>query len=239
MPSNPAAYGFEVPPQGFKELATVAAFADRLPDLQALINRLGTSATTDQIRDAVASTFGINATDASLLLRGLLTLRSLAASVNLTAHDLLDALTASLEAQAPADWTETILPAWEAAKEKIIAAISPAQDDVLGVRSKIRELTFLHERIVLNCRLVTEFRPVYNIAGDKIVNTVLTTALFIRYRAHGEVEEMQLELDLKDVAELRTQCERAERKVATAARMFRESGWEITIAGAGKQEDAE
>jgi hypothetical protein len=240
MPSRPSSYSFEIPPQGLQELAEVASLADHLSDVQKALDQLGPTAGAEGVRTAVAGALKIDLKRADLVLRGLVSLRSLKGVTKLSAADLFDAVTDSLESIASADWRQRHLEPWKSARDKIIAVISQgSDDDVLSVRSKIRELTYLHENILLGSRLLTELRPVYNSAGDSIVNTVLTTTLLIRYRGHGRAQEMQFEMDLDDVSDLRAQCERAERKIATARRMFQQASWNLMVAGSPDQENAE
>ena len=240
MPSKPSGYSFEIPPQGLQELAEVAALADRLSDVQKALNQLGPTASAEALRTSIAGALTIDPKRADLILRGLGSLRHLEGATKLPAAELFDTITDSIESTASDDWKHRHLDVWKAARDKIIAAISRrSDDDVLSVRGKIHELTYLHENILLNGRLLTELRPVYNSAGDSIVNTVLTTTLLVRYRGHGLSQEMQFEMDLDDISSLRAECERAERKIATAKRMFQQASWSLTIAGLPSQENAE
>lgn len=221
-------------------MAEVAALADRLSDAQKALNQLVPTAGPEDIRTTIASALAIDPRRADFIVRGLDSLRTLEVATKLPAADLFDAVTESIESIASDDWKDRHLATWKTARDNIISAISRrSNDDVLSVQGKIHELTYLHENVLLNSRLLTELRPIYNSAGDSIVNTVLTTTLLVRYRGHGLRQEMQFEMDLNDISSLRAECERAERKIATAKRMFQQASWNLTIAGLPNQEKAE
>lgn len=231
------AYDFEIPPKGFQELGELAKLASRLPEIQDVLGKVELTASVDEAATAVSNALGVQREQVRSALRALASLRALRRFTKLSPSALFESLTASLAADV--QWKKANLTQWEGARGNIIAALSGSQqDDVLSIQSKTTELTILRQNILRLSRLLVELRPVYNKAADKVVNTVLTTSLFLKYRSGGREREISLAMDAGDLADLRAQCERAERKIATTEREFRDAEKKLTVAGRKDQEDA-
>jgi hypothetical protein len=227
---------FEIPPEGRAELAAIAELSSRLKDIQAAAREAGTNGITAASK-FIAKKLALDEGQVQRLIDGLLSIRTLMRQTRLPPEELLAALTISLE-QAPDEWKRQYLAQWSESRAVLLDYL--CHDDWIAIRSKVRELTFLHENIFSSCRLLTELRPVYNHSGDEIVDTVLTTSLLIRYRSDvGRQREIQFALDVADLSEIRRQCERAGRKIAVAEQMFKQVDWPLTIAGKPTSEDEE
>lgn len=221
---------FEIPLQAYDELQDVAEYADSLDAIQEAASQEGALWDSPATAEAVSKKVSIGQDRVVRVLRGLLSLRTLMRVTKLTASDLFDTVTASIKVGAQPDWRDAHLEAWQQARERVVAALMQ-KDDALSIESKTRELTFLHEKVLRNCRLLMDLRPVYDDSAGKIANTILTVSLFVRYVSHGRERETQFAMDLDDLAELRRQCERVERKLATAERMFADAKWPLKIPG--------
>jgi len=228
---------FEVPPEAFAELLAIASFSDRLKEIQDAANAVGVDQDSRSTAENVAGRVDIKPDQVSLVLRGLLSLRSLKRASRLSSTGLFDSLTSSLD-QAPSDWKNANLETWKRARNSVVQVLEQSQqDDPLSVRSKTRELTYLHENIFTGCRLLTELRPVFSKSADKILNTVLTTSLLVQYRADNLGREIQFAMDVNDLTDLREQCERAIIKISTAEKTFRETNLSLAVAGRQKLEE--
>ena len=240
MPKISRAVIFEIPPRGYEELAAIANASSRLEEVVEALRQLGVETDRARINEAVAERIGISPAEASSIVGGLLSLRTLLLATSMEPGELVAAITRSLEVSAPEGWRSKNLDAWRKSIPAITDALSGAsEDDALSIRSKTQELTFLHQNVLKDCRLLTELRPVYNKAADKIENAVITTTMYLRYRGGGREREIEFTMDLRDVAELRKQCERVQQKVATTERIFKNAGWKLTVPGGSEDGDGQ
>ena len=227
---------FAIPPQAYQDLADLAELSDKLKAAQDALPSDPNS--KESTVDAVAQALELDSSQLKRALRGLSSLTALMRGTKLAPADLFDAVTESIPANAPGEWKAAHFEKWQKAKDAIVNAISrSANNEFLNAQIKTRELTYLHDNIFGNCRLLTEVRPVFNVSGDKIVNSVLTTSLVVKYTDHAQDQkQITFAMDLNDLVELRSQCERALRKVAATEQMFNDATLKLTVAGESKQE---
>ena len=72
---------------------------------------------------------------------------------------------------------------------------------------------------------MTDIRPVFNAAGDKILHTVVTHSLLVDYIDGNQFAKIELGLDGADLTELRKVLERAEQKALTLREALNEVPW--------------
>ena len=230
---------FDIPLQAYQELADLVALSGRLKEIQ---KSLPNEPSDQQPKiDAVAQELGIDPQKLRAALRGLGSLASLVRGSKLSPPDLFERITESIEIGAPTDWKDKNFDSWKSAKDLIVEAVSRnTSNEYLNAQRKTRELTYLYDNIFKSCRLLTEIRPVFNEPGDKVVNNVLVTSLVVKYaEADKTPKQVTFALDLEDLIDLRSHCERAIRKIAVVEQMFKESGRRLTVAGQAKQENIE
>jgi hypothetical protein len=106
---------------------------------------------------------------------------------------------------------------WKNVAPVLSAALDAIDDDhPLLTSAKATLLAYSQQNLFLSAQVLTDVRPVFNAAGDKIVETVITHTLLVRYRADNEPRLITFALDQQDLVTLRKQCERAERKSTVA-----------------------
>jgi hypothetical protein len=64
-----------------------------------------------------------------------------------------------------------------------------------AVTRKAERLTRAHENVLFEAKVMTDIRPVFNVAGDKILHTVITHSLLIDYIAGNQFAKIEIGLD--------------------------------------------
>jgi len=108
---------------------------------------------------------------------------------------------------------------WERHSNEITSALDSLTDDhPLLVSSKANSLANTHQNLLMSSRLITDVRPVFNEAGTTILEMVITHTLALQVNdEHSERLLITIGLDSADISELKSQCERAERKARIVA----------------------
>jgi hypothetical protein len=233
MPIGVKKYGFDIPAEGLEDLSEVAEFANQLDRVQEIWRSLGISPSPTELDEATSKALNIDLSRTRKLRRGLTSLWTLLQATRLSPQELFDSLTLSMKSSASEEWYGKHIKQWTEAREQILRSLAYGQqDETTAVRSKTQELAFLRENVLLSCRLITEMRPIFNKAADKVANNILTTSLVVRYRSSdSQTKEIFFALDADDLDDLRGQCERAERKIATIEKTFGDAAWPLKILG--------
>jgi hypothetical protein len=191
------------------------------------VSRVGTSAS--KIATEFARRAGISgeaARDILTQLAGLHTTREL---LEAEPEEVFDAITSSLEREAPSDWRDKYLARWKAAREQVVDALRP--DHPLAVVNKTTQLNFAHQNILRSSRVITDVRPVFDATGESVVQSILTHSLVLDYSDSTTNHSIYLTLDAADLGKLRRACERAERKALAAKKAFEGGGLALIVAG--------
>jgi len=182
----------------------------------------------------VAEAAGIGVEDASRVLLTLQNLRSLKVRLGQTSAQVVEAAAATLASprRVPRKDGKEDSDAWTAAGPAVTTLLELLQDDhPLVVAWKADELSREHQNLFLGARLLTDLRPVFNGAGDRVHQSLVIQTLLIDYQDGTDVRRLALGLDAHDVAHLRRLCERAELKAATLKRSRRSVNWFTAIVG--------
>jgi hypothetical protein len=100
----------------------------------------------------------------------------------------------------------------------------------VAISFKAQKLTFLRERIFHEAEIITETRPVFNEAGDEILEMIITQTLVCTYSADNKVSNIHLALDGADIANLRKACDRAVVKASALKQaLSKDSTWNVVI----------
>ncbi|NQT36685.1 MAG: hypothetical protein HQ581_04300 [Planctomycetes bacterium] len=131
---------------------------------------------------------------------------------------MIEILTASLERYAPDEWKKEYMELWQATADATTEAILSIGDDhALFVSGKAETLAYSHQNVLTSQRIITDIRPVFDTAGEKIKETLILHTLLVEYYdSISSPKRISFTLDSADVAALRKNCQRAEGKaVAT------------------------
>jgi hypothetical protein len=103
---------------------------------------------------------------------------------------------------------------WDEARPAITAALKKlGPDHPLVIASKAYRVAISRQYELIEMRIYTDIRPVFNEAGDSIHQAVVTHVLSIDYHDGTDHRVVQFNLDANDVRDLKEMCERAERSL--------------------------
>lgn len=147
-----------------------------------------------------------------------------------SAHDLLERITWHIDL---ADkWDDSLTSKWHSLVPKIEESLSHiTPDSNLMISAKFSELAYNRQNILHYSKILTDIRPVFDQAGGAIKGLIVTHSLVIHYSAGlgGDVQEMHLTLDWRDVAALRDECNRADSKAECIKNSMKELPWTTII----------
>jgi len=109
------------------------------------------------------------------------------------------------------------------------------------VRAVVKAIDVSQEyaNLLLNTRIMTDVRPIFNDEGDQIEGAVVSFTLRLNFLNAGRQRSMTLAVDATDIETLAEQCARAMRKANTAQQRFSSpQDVEIPITIAGKEESS-
>jgi hypothetical protein len=151
-------------------------------------------------------------------------------NLELNAAGTAEAISRNLSRIAKSEEDKSRLRTWEAAKERIVEAASLLlPDHPLVAAQKALRVAAARQYELVDTRIFTEARPVFNEAGDAIIQTVITHVLSLDYHDGHSHRVMQFNLDAVELAELGKLCERAARKAAVIKRDLKTAPWPTFI----------
>jgi hypothetical protein len=166
-----------------------------------------------------AAKLGLKQVEVSEIATGLWNIKNLQRHLGVDTKSLIETISSSLKLQPLPSWQAENLKGWPEASQAIASALDLVTDDhPLLVSAKTSVLAYTQEHLLTNTRIITDVRPVFDTAGQRILETVIVHTLALHYVNEAQDRTMiALSLDLGDVIELRKQCERAERKAKVVA----------------------
>lgn len=143
-------------------------------------------------------------------------------------QEIFDLLTDALDALEPAGWGETKRNEWLKAQPRLVALFGQIDEShPFSIIQKSSHLTYAHEKVLREARIITDVRPVFQGESDDISRAVVIHKLQIDYSTAGERRRFEVALDAGDVTSLKKACQRAETK-ASAVRKSMPS-WLVII----------
>lgn len=224
---------FKLGAPALAQLAALATNADKLGQIEQIVSAAGVVSDIRSITKRVTSEAAISSTDATKVVRSLVNLYNMLADMAISPGELIDALTSYLEHRVAESWRGAHISNWKSAKSRIIDTLSSIKDDSpLATFAKSREVTFGHQNLYEGARIFTSIRPVFNRNGDKILQMIVSHELVLEYYAGtgSETRKIEVSMNATELAELKNQCERAQRKAGTVKLAFTGQPWQTTIA---------
>ncbi len=214
------------------DLAHLAKHRGRLRQIADATSKLQPGIGMSNAARNVGEEAGIPAQEAARILATILNLERLKARLRRDSAQFLRTMTASLESQTSEDWKRKNLKAWNEAIGAVTQFLDTLQEDhPLAVTSKAEQLGAQHENVFMHARILTDLRPVFNSAGDRIHETLVIQTLLVDYYDGNEPRRIAFALDARDVAQLRRLCERAEGKASALKAAVGELPWRTVIVG--------
>ena len=163
----------------------------------------------------------------TILLRQLLSLARLRRHRQLSAEQLIQAVTNGLaDVQS---WDEDDLRLWQ-------EDFAPILRDILEYPGVVRvakalDLAYEYANLMQDARIMTDVRPVFDAQANDFEGTVISQTLRIHYDNSEGNHSISIALDDKDIRELKQQCERALSKARVAKENLMQAGYPSYIAG--------
>jgi hypothetical protein len=212
---------------GIAELTALADHADKLDAILAAATSAGPQVGTVALARRISEKVGLALPNVFAILGAILSFYRTQARQKVDATEVADAISAYLRATQP---SSTLAPTWNSVKQSVVralAAMSP--DHPIQVASKAMQIATAKEHDLVGMRILTDVRPVFNEAADAIIQGIITHSLILDYHDGHTHRTIQFNLDATDVADLRQQCDRAERKASTLKRDLKSMAWPTTI----------
>lgn len=83
------------------------------------------------------------------------------------------------------------------------------KNNPIAISYKAQRLTYLRNKLIHDSEIISDARPIFNEAGDNIVEFVVTHELILTLLVDGSFKREHLTLDHADILALRKACDRA------------------------------
>ena len=216
------------------DLFHLAKRSDQLLEIISSASEVGPKATLEELAGSTADKVAVQKTEVQRILRSILNVYELGLDLKIGPESLVNALTEKIASKAA---TAKALETWRRATEKIIEAIrSLNPDHAIVITRKANRIVNDHEHLFISAKIITDIRPIFNTAGDKIIQSLISHVLSIHYRSGKDHCDIQFALDANDVSELKALCERAERKALVAKKDLKNK-WPTIIFGSNPDDE--
>jgi hypothetical protein len=220
---------FDLPESAIKDLLVLADSADRLPAVIAAASTIGPQTGVKAVARVVSKEVGMTAAELRTILLPLLNYHATRTRLKVSPAEMADLVTGVLRRSTSAE-AESRLNRWESARAKVVGAAEQLNDDhPLAVAAKSLRIVSAHQFDLAEIRILTDVRPVFNQAGDKIVQSIISHILSIDYHDGRGHHVIQFSLDGEDVAQLKESCERAARKAAIVKHDLKTAPWPVSV----------
>jgi hypothetical protein len=217
---------FELDEQVLDDLLLLAKHAGRIEEVVNLAGEVPPGAGFDDTARQVAEKTGMPAPEVEQLLSTVNNILRIQMRTRIDMAQFLEAATRAFEEKKDEPSAGEDLSTWKGAVDAIrdqLGKVGP--DHPFSVARKAERLARTHENVVYEVKVITDLRPVFSKAGDKILESVVTHTLLIEYFDGSRSTRIELGLDASDLAELRKVCERAELKAVTLKEALKGIPW--------------
>lgn len=148
--------------------------------------------------------------------------RDLSEDENDVITSVAEAFAKGLEQSQFPDWTDEVRQKWL----ECVQIIAPAwsEESAIVIMSKARELLFDFQCVLRESAVYTDVRHIFNNAATEITGALVLHTLSLDYMEGDGWRQMHVTLSPKDVAELITKLQRAEKKAQVTAELLEKSG---------------
>jgi hypothetical protein len=219
-----------VPPSLIPQLALIAEHGDKLHFLREVTDALDpTERTTARIAREFATKAKIAVGDARKIITQIMSLNLLSSTIGSTPAEVYDSVTENLVEEHSRDAKIIDLEKWKAAKASIEELLFP--EHPLALVQKTTRLRYEHQNILNLANILTDIRPIFDGAAREIQLMSVGYQLEIQYFDGTQRRHIFTALDAKDVAKLKSACERAETKTATLKEKLKGLPWPVLVSG--------
>ncbi len=213
-----------------EELAAIASEANRLSDIISAAAHVGPRIGVRAVAEEIFGIIGLHEADLRLLLIGLLNLYYTQTRLELDSEATVELVSHNLKRLAKSQDEKELVASWDSEKQKIASALAQLSPDhpVVGASKALRVITSRQYDFV-RMKVFTDVRPVFNEAGDTIVQSIIAHVLSIDYHDGQDHHVIQFTLDAEDIADLKKECERAELKGSVLKRDLKQLAWPTSV----------
>ena len=204
---GPTNLELSVPKGAADEIAMLVAHADRLQAILDATMKMEPAATVSTVLKPLAQETGIDRVVLRNLFNALHNLSVIAAELD-GADAAFERLSGALDKE--------IAKEWDQKKGPILTALQRYSDNnPVATTIKAARLTYFYEKIYRDGEIITEARPVYNEAGDSVIEIMILQSLVVTHSSLGQLHRTHVAMDAADVLKLRKACDRAIVKAKT------------------------
>jgi hypothetical protein len=216
--------------EAIEELLDLAAAADKLPAILEAAAKAGPQIGMTALAKQIADEVGIVPSELRRLMATLVNFYHTQTSLKLDAAETAQAVSGTMSRMAMAHGGIARMEVWEEAGARVVKAAQQLNPDhPLEMAYKSYRVATSRQYDLVEMRILTDARPVFNAAGDEIRQTIITHVLSLVYHNGHDHRIIQFTLDATDVVDLRQMCERAERKAAVLKRDLKGMPWPTSI----------
>lgn len=167
-----------------------------------------------EFKKYIAETF--NDDIASILAKNLVYIGTMARRRAVSFDDFLKATTDALRAK---NWKSEELERWSVVSDFIFKA---AKLDHVSSLIKAFDLSYDYTNLLSSTRILTDIRPIFDIAHSRVVAAVVCTTLRIDYDSDDGRHTLSIALDEKEIEGLRDACTEAMKKIRASQALLKD-----------------
>jgi len=225
----PQSVNFRLPEEAYAGLAALIAHSGVLGVLLDCAEKAGPGTGFGKIARNFADEAKIQSSDAGSIVTTLWNLYDVRRELDLSADDMISALTAYLDKNSPEEWRKKYMEGWQKVSPSIQKVLDG--DSSLALDHKSVRLTYAHQNVLIDADMITDVRPVFNQSGEAIRGMVVSHQMVIEYHDGFDAKRLHVVIDGKDVSKLSALCKRAETKAQTTKSSLMDRSWITSIAG--------
>jgi hypothetical protein len=161
----------------------------------------------------------------ALLSSALVPLNQICNRSGLNSEEFVSALNVSIRDQASSVWLDRYASQWDEVAAHLGPLFAPGR--FLRAASKAIELLYERSALLLDFRLLTELRPLYDDDAARVEALILTNTLVIEYQQGNTEHSLHLSIDYDDLYLMREQLDRVLKKNALASAQAKE--WKLEV----------
>jgi hypothetical protein len=221
---------FKLPAAAFRDIAQLTDLADRLKDIAKAAELLVSDVPFQDYVQTISRNLNVEVESVASVITAFRGLRRLQQSFDLDPDELIKQLTTSLEKDAKEQWKSQYWDRWTKSGHIVAEVLELlVADHPLVLLWKSELLAGAHENLLGESVILTDIRPVFNQAGDKVVQTVVSHTLLVDYLSGQDRKRIQFTLDAADITDLKDACERAKRKSDAIRASLSQLSWPTSV----------
>jgi hypothetical protein len=213
-----------------EDLLELVPFADKLIPIVSAAAEAPAGSTSTAIARVVAQKVEIPQEQADQILNILQNIGRTQGRLRFNPMQMLDIFTMNVESYAKTKGQLEILKAWQPLIGTLIEVLKQlGPDHPLSIARKADRVYYAHQHVFSEGRIITDLRPVFDEAGEKVVRMIVTHSLLIDYFDGNLPHCLEIGLDATDLGDLRRACERAQGKAVALRDALKDRPWPTTL----------